>query len=266
MSCKNSHRNIGLQIELIDVAEDFSQAFDCVCEAFGEQAEDGIWIAMNPGWGSPEGKKRGASRMMTRWHNMTKDNKGNLNTMFLKATVPNPEDARIRLIVGFAIWAQASSVEGYGELQPDDLEYSLDVEDIYPGNESEQRYLRQAVYSLHRRRREVIEEKRIAHPPAVFVLDICAVHPAHQRKGIAKQLVKWGLAEAQRRGNLEAITEASTMGRHVYEQLGFEPEGVDIEYSVDSEFASRKRPANIFMRARASNRRDGIIKDSASLN
>lgn len=81
-----------------------------------------------------------------------------------------------------------------------------------------------------------------------MALDMCAVDPVYQRKGIARELVQWGLDEARRRGGLEAITEASSMGRHVYEKMGFQAEGPDIEYAVDSEFESRKRPSNIFMR------------------
>jgi GNAT superfamily N-acetyltransferase len=84
----------------------------------------------------------------------------------------------------------------------------------------------------------------------VLVLDLCAVDPAHQRKGIARALVQWGLDEAKRRGDLELILEASSMGRHVYAQMGFEAQGSDIDYLVDEEFASRSRPANLFMRRR----------------
>jgi GNAT superfamily N-acetyltransferase len=248
MSSQNHDWDSELRIELINKADDIVQAFDCVSEAFGRQAEDGIWTAMNPGWDTLEGKKRGASRMVNRWRHTTKDKTGNPNTLFLKATLPGPEGASKRSIVGLAIWAQASSVEGYGDRPVEDLKASMGLEDLYPGNESEQRYLCQVISSMQNRRREVIRQKESAAQPAVFILDLCAVDPLHQKKGIARELVKWGLAEAQRRGNLEAITEASIMGRNVYAKAGFKPEGVDIEYYVDDEFASRKRPANLFMR------------------
>ncbi|KAJ5876451.1 uncharacterized protein N7529_002035 [Penicillium soppii] len=250
MSLQKQSEDGELIIELINDVDDFIQAFDCVSEAFGRQAEDGIWIAMNPGWDSPEGRERGASRMADRWRHTTFDYRGNPNTLFLKATLLGPGGASKRSIVGLAIWVQASSVEGHGDPPLYDLEAAMNLGDIYPGNEPEQRYLCQAISSLQKRRREVIEKKITELPPAVFVLDLCAVDPMHQRKGIAKELVKWGLAEARRRGNLEAITEASIMGRTVYSRMGFKPEGVDIEYFVDDEFSSRKRPANIFMRTR----------------
>ncbi|CAG8945959.1 unnamed protein product [Penicillium salamii] len=250
MQEKRNNADNGLQIELITEADDITQSFDCVCEAFGRQAKDGVWIAMNPGWDTPEGKMRGASRMVDRWRGTSKDTAGNPNTMFLKATLPSPQDAGKRDFVGFAIWVQASSVEGHGEPQIEESETSADLTDIYPEDQSERRYLSQVMSSLHSRRREVVEEAKSAVPAALFVLDLCAVDPAHQRKGIAKRLVQWGLDEALRRGNLEAITEASSMGRHVYEKMGFKPEGADIVYSVDNEFASRTRPANVFMRTR----------------
>ncbi|KAJ5670176.1 uncharacterized protein N7477_005539 [Penicillium maclennaniae] len=124
----------------------------------------------------------------------------------------------------------------------------MDLEALYPGNEPEQRYLCQVMASLHRRRIEIIKEKATAVPPAVMVLDMCAVDPSYQRKGIARALVQWGLDEARRRDNLEAITEASSMGRHVYEKMGFQAEGPDIEYFVDDDFECRKGPPNVFMR------------------
>lgn len=250
VSVNNNDGDMGLRIELIEQADDIIEAFDCVCEAFGRQVEDGIWIAMNPGWNTQGGKSRGAARMVDRWRCTTTDSNGNPNTMFLKATLPDPQEAGRRNIVGFAIWTQASNLEGYGDPQIELLENSPDLKGIYPENQSERRYLSQVMSALHSRRREVVAELQASFPPSLFALDLCAVDPTHQGKGIAKQLVQWGLAEASRRGNLESVTEASSMGRHVYEKMGFRPEGVDMEYLVDDEFASRKRPANIFMRTR----------------
>lgn len=250
--------DMGLGIELIEQAHDIIQAFNCVCEAFGGQVEDGIWIAMNPEWNTQEGKNRGAARMVDRWRRTTTDNNGNPNTMFLKATLPDPQEASKRTIVGLAIWIQASNIQGHGDPQIEVLETSSDLKSLYPGDESERRYLSQVISSLHSRRREVIEEAEASMPPALFALDLCAVDPAYQGRGIAKRLVQWGLAEALRRGNLEAVTEASSMGRHVYEKMGFKPEGLDMEYLVDEEFALRQRPANIFMRTRGSTQTNQI--------
>lgn len=248
MSSEMNKDDPRLLVELIDQPEDIVQAFDCVCEAFGRQTQDGIFLAMNPGWETPQGKELRAADMVARWRATTKDKNGNMNTLFLKATLPGSEQKTERIIVGFAIWVQASSVQGYGDLPVDDLSKVMDLEALYPGNAPEQRYLCQLMASLHRRRNEIIKEKATAEPPMVMVLDLCAVDPSYQRKGIASKLVQWGLDEARRRGNLEAITEASSMGRHVYEKMGFQAEEPDIEYLVDDEFESRRRPPNTFMR------------------
>ena len=241
--------SVDLRIELIE-ANDFGQGFDCICESFGRQTNDGIWTAMNPGWDTVAGKARSVGLLAERWRSTTRDKEGRPNTVILKATLPDPRQpgGEARTVAGIAIWVQASAVPGYGDKPAEDLGKVMDLEAIYPGNEAEQRYACQLDHSLHRRRIELVKEKVTASPPAVMVLDMCAVHPAFQRRGLAKQLVQWGLDEAQARGGIEAITEASAMGRHVYEKLGFRQEGLEISYAVDIEFADRQRPSNIFMR------------------
>ncbi|OKL64432.1 hypothetical protein UA08_01109 [Talaromyces atroroseus] len=52
-------------------------------------------------------------------------------------------------------------------------------------------------------------------------LHVLAVHPNHQKKGIGRKLLQWGLDEADRLG-LIAYLEASNEGRPLYEQSGFE--------------------------------------------
>lgn len=250
MSPTQRKEDTGLRIELVDRPEDLEQAVHCVSEAFGRQAQDGVWIAMNPGWETPSGRASGAARMVARWRETTMDKKGNPNTMFLKATVPGMQPDGERIVAGLAIWVQASCVEGHGDPPAEDVAKSMNLESLYPGNEPEQRYLTQVITSLHRPRTEVIKEVASATPPAVMVLDLCAVDPAHQRKGIARELVQWGLDESKRRGELETILEGSSMGRHVYRQMGFEAQEPEIEYYVDEEFATRSRPSNIFMRRR----------------
>lgn len=240
--------NSDVLVELVEQPQDIEQGFECICATFGHQTHDGAWIANNPGWDTVDGKARGAARMVDRWRNATKNKNGELNTIFLKATVPNTQNNEQRIVVGLAIWLQASIVPGYGDAPPEDLGTAVDLEAIYPGNEKEQRYLRQLDYSLHRQRIELVKEKATELPPAVMALDLCVVDPNHQRKGIAKRLVEWGLEEAKRRGGLEAITEASTMGRTVYAKLGFHQEGPEIVYNTDAEFEDRDKPSNIFMR------------------
>ncbi|KAL4999401.1 hypothetical protein BDV10DRAFT_200658 [Aspergillus recurvatus] len=230
-----------IRVSPITSPTDFAPFFNVSASAFGSQVRDGIWIAMNPKWDTPEGKEHAISRLDGRWSSVTTDRNGDPNTVFLKATTTSASGEEV--IAGVAIWVQASMVPGYG-----DIPVGIDAEAIYPGNPVEQRYLRQLDHSLHKRRVEVVKEIASSPSPAVMVLDLCVVDPAFQRQGVASKLVQWGLDEAKRRGGLEAVLEASSMGRHVYRQLGFWQDGGECEYDVDEEFRDRERPSNIFMR------------------
>lgn len=215
----NAKADDEVRIEVIDRAEDIVEGFHAVAEAFGRQARDAIWTSLNPGWddvvseggSGGGGRARCASRMVDRWRARTHDRDGNANTVFLKATVPDKEDPQSRVVVvGLAVWVQASFVEGRGEPPEDDLRRAADLDALHPGDEREQRFLAQCYRSLVRRRVEVVREKASSYsdsdsdsdsesdsdPPAVFVLDLCAVDPAYQRRGIASRLVRWGLEEA----------------------------------------------------------------------
>ncbi|RYC60201.1 hypothetical protein CHU98_g5996 [Xylaria longipes] len=216
-------------VEVIDNADDFTEGYRCMSEAFGRQTHDGIWTAFNPGWETAEGQAAGVNRMVQRWNDPPR---------------PGAAGGR-RAIAGLAIWVQASAVEGYGNMASDDLK--MDLEALYPGNEAEQRFLRQMLRSLTKRRVEYVRGKATADPPAIMALDLCVTHPAFQRRGVASKLVQWGLDEARRRGIPDVTTEASSMGRHAYAKLGFEPQGSDIVYEVDDEFSSRDKPPNLFM-------------------
>ncbi|OLN81051.1 hypothetical protein CCHL11_09383 [Colletotrichum chlorophyti] len=237
-----------VRVEVITQPEDFTQVARVISNAFGHQTHDGVFMAMNPGWDTPEGQARNAERSVARWRGITTDKQGRPNTIFLKATVPDPKNAGQRVVAGMAIWEQASYVDGHGVAPPKDLIKDLGLEAIFPGNEAEQRYAAQCMGSLHRRREEVLAEKSKTDQPSALVLDMCGVDPEFQGKGIAKKLVQWGLDEAQRRGGIELLLEASAMGRHVYSKLGFKQDGPEIEYHVDEQFAGRDRPSNIFMR------------------
>jgi len=239
-----------VRIALITNPADIGPAFTITATSLGHQVNDTIFTTLNPAWDTPAGNAAGAQRMIGRWHSITKDRNGDPNTVFLKAVVPassGEDGAQTEQIVGFAIWEQSSVVDGHGDPPVDDIGTVLDLEAMYPGNEAEQRYARQLDASLHRPRRTVVREKATASPPAVFVLDLCVVQPEFQRRGIAGELVRWGVEEAARRGGLECLTEASKMGRGVYARFGFVQIG-EIEYVVDEEFRERERPSNVFMR------------------
>ncbi|KAL9581820.1 MAG: hypothetical protein Q9212_003667 [Teloschistes hypoglaucus] len=235
-----------VRVEPVTQADDISRCFEIAAAAFGTQTADSIWMAFNPGWDTPEGNMEGVSRMKSRWATATVDKAGNLNTVFLKATVPDPDKGEV--IAGMAIWVQASTVPGHGDVPEADLAKAMDLDALYPKNSSVHKYLYQIDKSLTRQRVEAIKEAASQSPPAILDLELCCVDPAFQRRGAASKLVQWGLDEAVRRGGLEAVTEGSTAGRTVYSQLGFKQDGPEIEYHVDDEFKDRVLPSNIFMR------------------
>jgi aminocarboxymuconate-semialdehyde decarboxylase len=241
--------NDNVIIAPFETEQDVRQARYCLSEAFGRQAKDAVWMLMNPGWDTEEGQAKQAQQMAKQWQSITTNKDGQPNALYLKATLPDPDKQGERRVVGLGIWKQLSFVEGYGDPFSSDMSASLTELD-----EKNQRFATQMFNSLWKRRiaymREVQEAGRT--PPAIFVLDMCAVDPVYQRRGIAGKLVEAGLAEAKKRGDLECTTEGSAMGRAVYMKLGFKDEGTgDIQFEVDNEFQSWDKPPNVFLRTRA---------------
>ncbi|QBZ61148.1 hypothetical protein PoMZ_08094 [Pyricularia oryzae] len=241
-------------VSLCETKEDLIQGHRIAIETFGHQTNDRIWQGFNPGWDTPEGEAAGARRLVERWEKSQaadqKDQQGRPFVVFLKATAPDPADGK-PVVAGLAIWVQASAVEGKGAVPVLDVAEAQDLNELWPGNDTEHQYLRQAEKGLHRRRNEVIREKATEDPPAVFALDMCVVDPRFQRRGISQSLVKWGIEEAKARNGLECVTEASSMGRGSYAKLGFKWEGeepVDSDYGFDDRFKDRPAPPNLFMR------------------
>ncbi|KAI0845508.1 hypothetical protein F5Y00DRAFT_272828 [Daldinia vernicosa] len=227
-------------------ADDITRCFEIAAATFGKQTADDIWIAFNPGWDTPEGKMKGISRMRDQWSTATVDRAGQLNTIFLKGTVL--DSAGSEVMAGMALWLQISTIVGYGDAPRYNLAEAMDLDTLYPGDPSTHRYLCQMDKSLTKQRVKCVEEAASLSPPAVLVLELCAVDPAFQRRGVASKLVQWGVDEAARRGGLEAVVEASTMGKPLYSRLGFEQDGPEIEYHLDDEFKDRVHLSNVFMR------------------
>lgn len=205
---------------------------------------------MNPNWDTPEGQIVGANKLLSRWHSTTLNKDGDPNTIILKATLPDPQDEFRLKIVGAAIWIQVSFVNGHGDPPTDS---PAELADLDP---KERRFASQMYRSLWKRRVSLAREKVGTESPAVFILDICAVDPAFQRRGVAGKLVAWGLEEAKRRGGLQCMTEASVMGRSLYKKLGFGVDGGgergNIVYEVDEEFRDRDMPEIVVMHTWAS--------------
>ncbi|CAE7033129.1 hypothetical protein P3342_007004 [Pyrenophora teres f. teres] len=233
-----------------ETEKDVEQGYHCISQAFGAQTRDGLWVMTNPGWDTPEGKALHTKRLLQRWQSVTTNKDGKPNTIFLKATLPDPDNQGERRVVGVAIWQQFSFVDGYGD--PFDSDVSADLGSF---SEQDRRFILQMTHSLWKRRIEYMREVEASgrNPPAIFTLDLCTVDPAYQRRGIAGKLVEAGLAEAKARGDLECTTEGSAMGRGLYRRLGFKDEEGkgEIHYELDDEFKTRNVPSNVFLRTRA---------------
>ncbi|KAL6703929.1 hypothetical protein ACN47E_008965 [Coniothyrium glycines] len=237
-------------ISPVETEQDIKQANYSISEAFGRQAKDAVWQLMNPGWDTDEGQAKHSATMIKQWKSVTKNKDGQPNAIYVKATVSDLAKPGERRVVGLAIWRQLSLVDGFGDSFTGDMTEAIrNLE-----GEQNQRFAEQMFRSLWRRRIEYIKEVAESgrEPPAIFTLDLCAVDPAFQKRGIAGKLVEYGLAEAKRRGNLECTTEGSAMGRGVYKKLGFKDEGTgDIVFEVDDEFLTWDKPPNVFLRTRA---------------
>ncbi|QIW95592.1 hypothetical protein AMS68_001110 [Peltaster fructicola] len=68
-------------------------------------------------------------------------------------------------------------------------------------------------------------------------LDICAIDPDYQRRGIGNELVKWGTAKADELG-IDAVVESSVCGKGLYEKHGFIFQR-DVVLPVNERFLSR---------------------------
>ncbi|RMZ70399.1 uracil-5-carboxylate decarboxylase [Pyrenophora seminiperda CCB06] len=190
-------------ISPFETEKDVEQGYHCMSQAFGAQTQDGFWIMVNPGWDTPEGKAKHTQRLLKVWQSVTTNKDGKPNTVFLKATLPDPDNQGERRVVGIAIWRQLSFVEGYG-----DPFSSGDIsEHLGSFSESDRRFILQMSHSLWKRRIEYMREVQASgrNPPAIFTLDLCTVDPAYQRRGVAGKLVEAGLAEAKARATWSAL-------------------------------------------------------------
>jgi GNAT superfamily N-acetyltransferase len=247
-------------------------AYLVAASAFGAQTRDLIWTGYNPRWDTSEGVEEGARRMEQR---VSGDAGRKGHCVALVASVPIGDEGEgqgvveaegeRRKVVGTAIWVQMSGRDGEGDVPPgEDVGFEerrdqLGLRELWPGDEERQKWLVAVDKGLHGMRwtavrEKVKEEAKEEETSAVWVLDLCAVSPEYQGRGVAGRLVKWGVEEAGRRGGLECLTEASRMGRRVYVKYGFETVG-EIDYGEvlgDEERAVLGRygelPSNVFMR------------------
>lgn len=79
----------------------------------------------------------------------------------------------------------------------------------------------EAVSTSHAK--EIMTETRNAerlYPDERWRLAFISVSPNHQRRGIGRKLVQWGLDRSEEEG-VAAVLEASDAGKGLYEKMGF---------------------------------------------
>ncbi|KAI8714860.1 N-acetyltransferase domain-containing protein [Fusarium sp. LHS14.1] len=125
--------------------------------------------------------------------------------------------------VGFAVWHRHGSSETARSWQGDTLNKKL----IRLG------LLLQWTYSFAlgqspegvsaNHAKEIMAETRKAerfYPDERWRLAFISVSPNHQRRGIGRKLVQWGLDRSEEEG-VAAVLEASDAGKGLYEKMGF---------------------------------------------
>ncbi|KAM0433868.1 hypothetical protein ACHAPT_003811 [Fusarium lateritium] len=125
--------------------------------------------------------------------------------------------------VGFAVWHRHGSSDTARSWQGDTLNKKL----IRLG------ILLQWVYRFSLGRsveavsvshaKEVVTETRNAerlYPDERWRLAFISVSPNHQRRGIGRKLVQWGIDRSEEEG-IAAVLEASDAGKPLYEKMGF---------------------------------------------
>lgn len=154
---------------------------------------DAVW----PNHWTESGRQQGAERFT--------DTKNNTpETTYLKAV-----DASNGKIMGMAKW------NIYDSNIPDLDKVDREQKD-YWGNEEDKRYCEVISKEFMKTRNDAIRRTG----GNVVSLDILAVDPEYQRKGVGHALVQWGTAKADAMGN-EAVVESSVFGKGLYLKHGF---------------------------------------------
>ncbi|KAH9830691.1 GNAT family acetyltransferase like protein [Teratosphaeria destructans] len=176
---------------------DMRRIFECAAKAFARN--EPFFDLVYPQHWTEQGVETGGERM-------TKIKNSDPNTIFLKAVDPKTGE-----IMGMAKW----NVYGNTDTLPD-LSPVTDMGDYWPTAE-EKRYATEAVNTFLEDRYDAIKTR---HGNLVS-LDILAIDPAYQRRGVGGALVRWGTDKADELG-VETVVESSVFGKGLYEKHGFE--------------------------------------------
>ncbi|KAL8396898.1 hypothetical protein RB594_003843 [Gaeumannomyces avenae] len=179
--------------------EDLERCFEVASLAFGH---DHPYIdALFPAHDTPQGRADGARWLGSALHDPSGTGRA--------ARLCKAVDTDTGLIVGFAKW------DIYDGFEPDVGPGSLKG-DQWRDKEAKE-WADYIWWEFTRRRWTTLKESG-GH---LVSLDTTSADPAYQRRGAGATLMKYGVDEADRLG-VEAVVEATRMGRYLYENFGFE--------------------------------------------
>ncbi|KAH8885816.1 hypothetical protein GQ53DRAFT_845228 [Thozetella sp. PMI_491] len=213
--------------------EDIPACFQVLSESFGHDAP--FIDIYFPRHDTPHGQAQGSERLATWKQN---SNESTFLKVVARVAVENREK-----IIGLAVWTHMTVPP------PAELEKVENIEQVWP-DRNDREYMSRLWKDYIVPRTKAIAD---SNGKGVYVLELLAVHPEYQRLGAGTALVKWGTQAADRLG-LEAIVEATPVGRRLYEQCGLSVEIEEMYFEVGHEFDDgRQKPKLSFMRRGAGN-------------
>ncbi|KAF2677976.1 hypothetical protein K458DRAFT_349335 [Lentithecium fluviatile CBS 122367] len=214
--------NIGVAL-LAD--EEIPTAFQILSKSFGHDAP----FVNNyfPAHDTPAGQTEGSKRLAAWKH-------GSPASTFLKAVLSTGEDNK-ECIIGFAVWTHIK------QAPPAELS-KVENADVWP-DEDDREYMTRLWSEYVIPRTRAVEESQ---GNGVYVLELLAVHPDHQRLGVGAALVKWGTRAADEK-RLKSVVEGTPVARRLYEQCGMRAQIEEMRFNVGEGFSTREKPRLIFL-------------------
>lgn len=184
------------------VDEDSARLFEIISLAFGH--EHAYVEALWPNHDTPAGREAGAERLLFAKQNQPW-------AKFLKVVDTN-EDTGKEEIAGFMKWDVYAQEDGSGIVP----EVPVHMPEQYYENQDANDYADYIWNEFTRRRWDAVRKTG----GRIVSLDIAAVDPKYQRRGVGKMLMQYGVDVADKLG-VESVVEASRRGRFLYQNFGF---------------------------------------------
>lgn len=179
-------------IEALEV--DMERAFEIASLAFGRAQP--FWNVTYPNHWTPAGRQSGA-------RNFQETKRSDPFAKYVKAI----DNASGRM-VGFAKWCiLVNTVPDFSKISKYNQESDADERKAY------QQYLTTQFFA---ERRDAITMSN----GNIVCVDLLAVDPSYQRRGVASALIAWGAQRADDLG-FDSVVESSAAGQGVYERHGF---------------------------------------------